>query len=363
MAACSAIDNKNYCIEGTTTGIADSSMVYLRTFNATNDMIDSAVVMDGKFSISHPFDSLSANAALELTYIMSEEEQIWTGVQLFAEPGATIQVHLDLNEHSNNSIGGSPLNDKQSAFEKEMDEWNQKLDNLSKQVRDSSLNEQQRTALMVQYDSVFKQRINCEEQFALNNMDNIIGVSLIENASAMFSNEAKQQMLEKVSAEFKNHPAIVAEQKRMQAEANTAEGKPMADLEMATPEGEMVKLSSLVAKSKLTLIDFWASWCGPCRQEIPNIKKIYANYKSRGLGLVGVSFDTDKEKWVKAISDMHLDYPQMSDLKGWQCAASPIYNIQGIPFTLLVSKDGTIIGRNLHGDDLNKRIEEYFKKH
>ena len=102
---------------------------------------------------------------------------------------------------------------------------------------------------------------------------------------------------------------------------------------------------------------------GPCRQEIPNIKKIYANYKSRGLGLVGVSFDTDKEKWVKAISDMHLDYPQMSDLKGWQCAASLIYNIQGIPFTLLVSKYGTIIGRNLHGDDLNKRIEEYFKNH
>lgn len=134
------------------------------------------------------------------------------------------------------------------------------------------------------------------------------------------------------------------------------------DFALPGMHNNLVRVSDYVKNNKYTLIDFWASWCGPCRKAIPGVKALYEKYRKQGFGVVGVSFDSKKEAWVKAIKDLDLPWPQMSDLKGWDCAASDLYNIKAIPFTLLVTKDGTIVARNIDGEELlEQRIQEYLK--
>ena len=131
-----------------------------------------------------------------------------------------------------------------------------------------------------------------------------------------------------------------------------------------TPEVTPDKLfEALIApyKGKVILVDFWNTWCGPCRMEMPNVVAAYAKYKAKGFGIVGVSLDNDVESWKKAIKDLNITWPQMSDLKGWQCEGAALYGVRAIPATLLVSKDGTIVARDLRGEDLEAKLAELMK--
>ena len=131
------------------------------------------------------------------------------------------------------------------------------------------------------------------------------------------------------------------------------------EISLPSPDGKEIALSSL--KGKLVLIDFWASWCGPCRKEMPNVIKIYSKFKNKGFEIYGVSLDQDKEKWMEAITKDGINWPQVSDLKYWDNVAARIYNVQGIPYTVLIDKDGKIIAKNLRGQELEKKIAEVLK--
>jgi len=133
-----------------------------------------------------------------------------------------------------------------------------------------------------------------------------------------------------------------------------AVGQPAPDISLPTPEGQTVALSSL--KGKYVLVDFWASWCGPCRQENPNVVRMYQKYKDKGFEIYGVSLDESKDKWVNAIAKDKLTWPHVSDLKGWNSSAAVKYNIQAIPQTLLLDKEGKIIAKNLRGKPLEDKI-------
>ena len=133
------------------------------------------------------------------------------------------------------------------------------------------------------------------------------------------------------------------------------------NLTMENPEGQEVSLSDYVGNGKLVLIDFWATWCGPCRREMPNIVSLYDKYKNKGFEIVGVSFDHNAEAWRNGIKQMNMTWPQMSDLKGWQSEGGAVYGISSIPYTILISGDGTIVARNLQGEELYDKIEELLK--
>ena len=153
-----------------------------------------------------------------------------------------------------------------------------------------------------------------------------------------------------------NEPA--ADAKVESSTESTTENKVMyTDISLPGPQGQMVKVSDYVGKNKLVLIDFWASWCGPCIGELPNVVKAYELYHDKGLEIVGVSLDKDKASWVQAIAQTGQKWPQMSDLKGWDCAGAQIYGIQSIPANVLIDSHGKIVARDLRGDALLEEIE------
>lgn len=136
----------------------------------------------------------------------------------------------------------------------------------------------------------------------------------------------------------------------------TAIGQIAPEINLASPEGGLIALSSL--RGKVVLIDFWASWCGPCRKEMPNVVNAYSKFKNKGFEIFGVSLDRDKDRWVEAIAKDGITWPQVSDLRQWESSVVPLYNIQGIPYTVLLDREGKILAKNLRGEELEKKLAE-----
>jgi peroxiredoxin len=153
-------------------------------------------------------------------------------------------------------------------------------------------------------------------------------------------------------------PYKQAIQKRVDVLRSVQIGQTAPDFTMNDSTGKAIALSSL--KGKVLLVDFWASWCSPCRAENPNVVKAWQAYNKKGFDVLGVSFDTNREKWIKATKDDNLTWTHVSDLKGWGNEAGKLYGVNSIPANVLLDADQKIIARNLRGEDLLKKLEELF---
>jgi peroxiredoxin len=148
-------------------------------------------------------------------------------------------------------------------------------------------------------------------------------------------------------------------QEKLKQLRGTMIGYEAMNFAQADPDGKMVSLTDL--KGKYVLVDFWASWCGPCRAENPNVVSAFNKYKDKGFTVLGVSFDQNREKWLQAIQADKLTWTQVSDLKGWGNEAGKLYGISSIPQNLLLDKEGKIIAKNLRGAELDAKLEEVIK--
>ncbi len=142
------------------------------------------------------------------------------------------------------------------------------------------------------------------------------------------------------------------------SEARLGNGTIAPEIALPDPDGDTILLSS--TRGKIVLLDFWAAWCSPCRQENPNLVKLYRKYSGRGFEIFQVSLDQTRDAWLKGIEEDHLDWIQVSDLQYWNSIVVPIYNIQGIPLNYLLDREGKIMDRNLTGDELEERLEKIF---
>lgn len=158
---------------------------------------------------------------------------------------------------------------------------------------------------------------------------------------------------------IKNSPKGKEIKKLLEVYSTVAVGKTAPEIVQYTPDSSRLSLSSL--KGRYVLIDFWASWCGPCRRENPNIVAAYNQFKDKGFTIFAVSYDSKKANWLKAIADDHLNWYQVSDLQGWKNATSDQYGIKAIPSNLLLDKDGTIIAKNIFGKKLTEKLAELMK--
>ena len=147
---------------------------------------------------------------------------------------------------------------------------------------------------------------------------------------------------------------------RVEILKRVAIGQPAIDFTMKDIEGNDLMLSSLYGK--YLLVDFWASWCGPCRRENPNIVRAYNDYKDKGFDILGVSFDKDRGKWIEAVRLDELTWHQVSDLQGWGNAAGKLYGVNSIPANVLLDLQGTIIAKNLRGKNLRLKLEELMSR-
>lgn len=130
------------------------------------------------------------------------------------------------------------------------------------------------------------------------------------------------------------------------------------DATLVTLQGDTVRLSDYVGHHKYVLVDFWASWCGPCMREMPNVKAAYAKYKNRGLEIVGISLDRDKAAWKGAVERVGITWPQMTDYTPNGSKAASLYGVQYIPYIVIFDKKGNIVAQNLHGNELLQKLEE-----
>ncbi|RYY59569.1 MAG: TlpA family protein disulfide reductase, partial [Chitinophagaceae bacterium] len=186
---------------------------------------------------------------------------------------------------------------------------------------------------------------------------------LNETVSRFPKNSGLAELKATVTAQQQQQDARAAQQPAnpdgISAASAALLGKPAPELSLSDPEGKPLSVSSF--RGKWVLVDFWASWCGPCRAENPNVVRAYQKYKNKNFTVLGVSLDRDKESWTAAIRQDGLTWPHMSDLQYWNSKAVPAYGFEGIPFNVLVNPQGTIVAMGLRGEALDARLAQELK--
>ena len=204
-------------------------------------------------------------------------------------------------------------------------------------------------AILATYNGLLSEKIK-------KNNGMFASIMAIQNLDPDKFSDVFKSLDEGLSKRFPNNRDILMFHEMVNKMLASTIGKQAPDIVLPSPEGNITTLSAL--KGKIVLIDFWASWCGPCRKEMPNVVKAYAKYKSKGFEIFGVSLDKDKDKWVEAIKKDGITWPQVSDLQFWNSSVVKQYNVESIPFTVLLDREGKILAKNLRGADLEKKLAE-----
>jgi thiol-disulfide isomerase/thioredoxin len=210
--------------------------------------------------------------------------------------------------------------------------------------------------LQTEYDALMKDMKEWVKSYIDNNEGSFATLAAIEQLDPDQDFEYFLKVNEALTEKFPTSVFVTNLNSKVENLSKLAINSVAPEINLANPVGELVPLSSL--KGKVVLIDFWASWCRPCRMENPNVVRVYNKFKSKGFEIYGVSLDRGKDEWIQAIKDDNLTWIHVSDLMFWNSAAARQYNVTGIPFTVLLDAEGRIIAKNLRGEELEKKLAE-----
>jgi peroxiredoxin len=274
-------------------------------------------------------------------------------------PGDTVQLEADVRRledtyqisGSEESVRLKQLNDMMNRYVADMDVINAQMQQAQAQQNYNMYQEAYNKQMRLNYETGNKLRL-----FVSENSTYLAAISAIQKLDP----EQDMALFEKIAVDLKqkagDSEVYTDLLNRIESTKRLMPGAIMDDITLPTPSGKTMQLSEV--KGKLILVDFWASWCKPCRAENPNVVKAYKQFKSKGFEIVGISLDQEKGPWLSAIDTDGLKWAQMSDLKGWESAAARQYNITSIPMSFLIDSERRIVAKNLRGEELSRKIAE-----
>lgn len=346
--------NNEFVLNGKIDSSFNDQFIMLFTFKDNSILsVDTTVVGNGTFH----FEGKEYLDEFSMLSIGNYPDTVMYA-ELVLEKG-TIDISMD----SISIATGTPLNDLYKSYRSNVGQLSKVIWQLEKEQGDRFL--RPGSPYQKAYSELNDYRVN----FKKNNATNVVGkyVILDELWGVITSDSAFQVIYEALDDKMKQHPGILSnikdriKEKKRIAQLSAMIGKPYIDFELQTPEGEMKRLSDYVGQSDYLLIDFWASWCGPCIADIPYLKAAYQKYKDRGLMILSVSLDARKNAWLKAIERVDVPWDHLSDLKGG-AELQKAYQFSGIPYAILVDREGKILMPNLRGEILDYAMEYLLTK-
>ncbi len=336
-----------YTIEGTTAFMDEGQ---LELTNDDGEVIDTIDVKNGKFSYSAQADSVQM---YKLTVIGRDS----IDVEFFTEQGT---ISIDMNEELMGSIvKGTVANDALQEMTNDIRPIYAKIYELEKQVRNDTAQTFDQWAIAERYNQLASELGKHIKAAAVKNAENELGYMLVSHFMDPSEDEAQlREIIDKMPQNFRERQHIKELEEMLKASEATSIGQQISDFSLDTPQGEALSVMSEVKKNKITILDFWASWCGPCRREMPFMKDLYAEYQPKGLGIVGISLDESAADWNRAIEELKLVWPQISDLKGWESAAAQMFQVRAIPYLVILDSEGKILQKGLRGEDLKEFISQ-----
>lgn len=260
-------------------------------------------------------------------------------------------------------VTGSPTHDQYAVLNKQISEVSEKYMALYQESRAAIAagDTAKGKGIMVEVEKMYESTNTMREDFVKNNPASYVTPFLLSQIQYGKEVEELEAMVNALDPKLDSIPSILLLKEQIVKLKKVSVGQIAPDFTQNDVNGTPVKFSDIYSQNDLTLLDFWAAWCGPCRAENPNVVAVYNEFNKKGFTVFGVSLDREKEDWLKAISDDKLAWTQVSDLAYWQNEAAQMYAIQSIPSSLLVDRTGKIVAKNKRGDELRAFVAETLK--
>lgn len=356
----------SFTINGKVDTLKNGDKLFLVYQVEDQQITDSALVQDGRFVFKGKLDyPVYSGLFLHKNPYVSKLErgENIDYFRFYLEP-ATVELFAP-DSLKNVQVKGSPVHVLHQELRSMLKVNDDQLAALNKaffalpeaQQKDQAV----RDSFTTREQELFNESFKIHLAFAQKHPDSYLSlISVSHTASQPAVNAEAKKVYTLLSPALKQTPLGKGILTQLAAPELTQIGKPAPDFEQAAPDGKMIRLSDF--RSKYVLIDFWASWCGPCREENPNLVAAYQHYKDKGFDVLGVSLDAGGQRaaWLQAIEKDQLHWAQVSDLKGWDNAAAKLYGVRGIPANFLVDPAGKIIARDLRGKALQEKLAELF---